>query len=105
MDLQQILASADKVHEYFLQKDTFIDMEKHCILSTMKLTEEVGELNEQILLHYGYSRKEKLEKYSPENLADEIADVIFTTMLIAKSLDIDIQKALSNKLQKIHTRL
>ncbi|MFA6255886.1 MAG: MazG nucleotide pyrophosphohydrolase domain-containing protein [Candidatus Absconditabacterales bacterium] len=105
MDMQQLLEAADKVHKYFIQKDITIDTEKHSLLSVIKLAEEVGELNEQILLHYGHSRKEKMEKYSPQNLAEEIADVIFTTMLVAKSLDVDIQKALSNKMEKIYTRL
>lgn len=105
MDMQHILEAIDKVHHHFVNTDTDIDTEKHSLLRAMKLAEEVGELNEQILGHYGYGRKEKIARYSPENLEDELADVIFSAMMVAKSLDVDIQKALSRKMEKIHTRL
>lgn len=105
MDMQAILQAIDKVHLHFVSTDTHINKEKHSLLRAMKLAEEVGELNEQVLWHYGYGRKEKIEKYSPENLEDEIADVIFSAMMVAKSLDVDISKALSHKMEKMYARL
>jgi len=56
------------------------------------------------LLYYGYGRKEKLEKFSPEDLEQEIADVLFSVMMIAKSLNIDVEKAMSNKMKIIKNR-
>jgi len=104
MGMQEILDIISKIHEHLMIRDASVDKEKRTFLDTIKLSEEVWELNEQILWHYGYGRKEKLEKCSSENLEQEIADVIFSAMMIAKSLDIDVEKAMSNKLQKIKHR-
>jgi len=49
----------------------------------------------------GIARKEKIHKFSPEAMADEIGDVLITTMLLAKAANIDPQKALTDKIKKI----
>lgn len=102
--MQETLDIIGKVHEHLMVRDATVDIEKRTFLDTIKLSEEVWELNEQILWHYGYGRKEKLEKCSSEHLEQEIADVIFSAMMIAKSLNIDVEKAMSNKLQEIKRR-
>jgi NTP pyrophosphatase (non-canonical NTP hydrolase) len=104
MDMKQLLDDITRIHEYFLQRDVGIDAEKHTLLSSMKLTEEVGELNEQILGYYGHGRKEKVEKYTPEDLEHEIADVIFSALIVAKELNVDVEKAMTKKMEKIKER-
>ena len=104
MEMKELLNDINKIHEYFIKKNTNIDTEKHVLLSSMKLAEEVGELYEQILGHYSHGRKEKLEKYSPENLEHEVADVIFSTLVIARLLDIDVEKSMVNKMIHIKNR-
>lgn len=71
---------------------------------TIKLNEEVGELCEEILAHNGDQRKEKLENKSADGLAQELADVLITTLLIAESLTIDVNEALERKIAKINER-
>lgn len=70
----------------------------------VKLAEELGELSNDVLAEIGDLRKEKMEKYNRNNLSNEIADVIIVTLLLAKSLDVDIKKALEEKIKKIHKR-
>ena len=105
MDMQQLLAAVEKVHIHFLEKNPNLDNEKQTLLRSLKLGEEVGELNEQIMGHYGYGRKEKIEKCSPTSLWHEVVDVIFTAMLIAKSLNIDIEWALKEKIATVQKRM
>lgn len=49
MDMKELLSSIAKIHEHFIKVDAHIDPEKHSLLRSIKLSEEVGELNEQIL--------------------------------------------------------
>lgn len=80
------------------------DMTKRIFAQSMKLNEEVWELNSEILWNQGFVRKEKMERYSQETLMDEFADVIFTTIRLAKLMNIDISQALENKMIKIKKR-
>jgi len=75
---------------------------KENILSrALKLWEETWELNREILCKF-YQRRDK--DFDITELEYEFADVIITTLLLAKSLDIDINKALELKLKKIKNR-
>jgi len=80
------------------------DQEKHVFARTIKLTEELGELCNEVLAHSSLQRKDKMEKHDQENLPEEFADVMITTLLLAKSMNVDIEKALEKKIEKINKR-
>lgn len=80
------------------------DEAKRILARTVKLGEEVGELCSEILAYNSFQRKEKLDLYKKENLSKEFADVIITTLLLAKSIDIDIIKGLKTKIEEINRR-
>jgi NTP pyrophosphatase (non-canonical NTP hydrolase) len=69
----------------------------------VKLTEEVGELSEVLLKRSGWHIHDKWE-HTKEDIADEIADVIITVAWIARELDISIDEAITNKIQKIEKK-
>lgn len=69
-----------------------------------KLMEEVGELSSEILAFNGNQRQEKLDIQNDENLSKEIADVIITTLLLAKTFDIDVKGALQEKIAILEKR-
>jgi len=71
---------------------------------SIKLNEEVWELMSLVLANYWDQRDEKLLDFSKEKLGHEFADVIITTLLLAKSMDIDINESLVSKLIKIKER-
>ncbi len=52
----------------------------------------------------GDQRTGKMEGRNTENLADEFADVVITTFLLAKSMNIDIMTALEHKIPKIRAK-
>jgi NTP pyrophosphatase (non-canonical NTP hydrolase) len=71
---------------------------------TVKLSEELGELCNEVLAHNGLQRKHKIETFDPNNIDDEFADVIITTLLLAEQMGVDIKNALDNKVKKINKR-
>lgn len=78
------------------------DQEKLILSSTVKITEEFGELAELILKKR--QRQEKNISHHDEALEDEFADVIISTAMLAHDMGIDIETALENKMKKIEAR-
>lgn len=105
MDFQELLKFIDTEDERLKKKyGEDMDKEKRILARTVKLTEELGELSEAVLSYNSLQRKDKLDNYKKEELEGEFADVIITTLLLAKSTDVDIAKALGGKIKKIEER-
>jgi NTP pyrophosphatase (non-canonical NTP hydrolase) len=69
-----------------------------------KLSEEVGELQAEVLGHAGYQRKTKQKVFDAQSIAGELADVIICAAILAGSHDVDLGKALATKIDKIERR-
>lgn len=79
--------------------------EREIILGrTVKISEEFGELCDEVLASLGDQRTGKMDGRSAESLADEFADVVITTFLLAKSMDVDVMNALARKIKKIREK-
>lgn len=74
-------------------------------LYALKLGEETGELFEQLLAKQNIQREEKLENMDKKGIGEEIADVILSAAVLAKSLNIDIEKELTSKINKNNDRI
>ncbi len=99
--LKFIETENSRLNEYYGNQ---IDSEKRVLARTVKLSEEVGELCEEVLAYCSLQRKQKLVDYDSQNLSHEFADVAITTLLLAKSMDVDIEKALEQKMERINQR-
>lgn len=100
MNTKDLTDFIDSHHEWLRKHYKYSDNQKEVLARAVKLSEEVGELCEQILSFNSLQLKRKLNKFKKENLDDEFADVIITALLLAKSADVDIKKALENKIAK-----
>jgi NTP pyrophosphatase (non-canonical NTP hydrolase) len=91
------------------------DQEKLILSSTVKIMEELGELSELVLkkrqrqdkINFSERKDVLVQKnisHHDEALEDEFADVIISTAMLAHDMDIDIEKALKNKMKKIEER-
>jgi len=80
------------------------DKEKLILSSTVKLSEELGELCDEVLTFNSRQRKEKLDNHTTENLPAEFADVILAVFMLAKDMDINLDEAVQNKMEKIKTK-
>jgi NTP pyrophosphatase (non-canonical NTP hydrolase) len=105
MDLKKLKKFID-IEDKRLKKHVVgvVDTEKRILARMVKLTEEVGELADEVLAHQGRQRKEKLDRHESGNLADEFADVIIAVFFLAKTMDINIPRALNQKIKKINQR-
>ena len=74
------------------------------LMQTVKVSEEFGELSDEILGSLGNQRESKLEATDPNAIGDEIADVLITVYILAKELDIDVWAALTHKVEKIKAK-
>jgi NTP pyrophosphatase (non-canonical NTP hydrolase) len=70
------------------------------------LTEEVGELARLMAREYGeQSFKKPEDKLNVKTkIADELADILFVATCLANQMDIDIEKALKENLEKKTSR-
>lgn len=101
-ELLQFIDFESKRLKKYKGKD--VSQRERVLFRTIKLMEELGEFCNEIMASNGKQRDEKLKRYRRENLEEEFADVIITTLLLAESLDIDVDKALENKIKKIKKR-
>jgi len=105
MDMKELLnfveIESERLTKYY---GADLDNDKRILFRTVKLNEEVGELCEAVLSYFSSQRKEKLAGFDKNDLDDEFADVIITTLLLAKVMDVDVGKALEKKVDKINRR-
>lgn len=78
--------------------------EKDILVQTVKLNEEVGELCNDILGILKLQRKAKQRKFDRRNIYEEFADVIISTITLAQTTGVDLERALKDKLDKIETK-
>lgn len=101
LTLESLLSFIDK-HEAWIKKSfNFTDTENLILKGTVKLYEEIGELSEEILFYTSNQREEKVKHYDKENLPKEFADVLISSFLLAKFMNIDVKKALEEKIKII----
>lgn len=62
-------------------------------MRTVKLLEEVGELCNEVLTFYALQRKTKLRTNNEDNLPVECADVLIILLLLAQSMNINLEEA------------
>ncbi len=95
-----------KEQEVFLRTAKHKDFtEREVILTRLaKIAEEFGELADEVLMTLGDQRSGKTNGHTEEDLADEFADVVITTFLLAETMDIDVMEALGKKIEKIKAK-
>jgi NTP pyrophosphatase (non-canonical NTP hydrolase) len=103
MELDDILEFIKAEHTRVVSHYNMIDDPKTKYTMLAKLTEEVGELAEAILSYDSLQRGPKL-RHDKSKLEHEVADVILTTLMISREMNIDVKKALSEKVKKIKKR-
>ena len=91
MEMKKLLEFIKKEDERLKEKhNNYEKEEKRTLGRAIKLTDELGELCESIV-----------SENSSEEVSDKFSNVIITTLLLAKSKDIDIEKSLEKKMEEI----
>ncbi|HHV65484.1 MAG TPA: nucleotide pyrophosphohydrolase [Peptococcaceae bacterium] len=68
----------------------------------LRLMEEVGELAREV--NHRFGQKPKKESEPEGNLALEMADILFIIVCMANSLNIDLEKAFKDMMEKYRLR-
>lgn len=77
---------------------------EHILASALKVAEEAWELSSEVLVKIWRARQKKIDDFDQDNMEWEFADVILSTLVLANMMDIDINSALKNKIEKIKQR-
>jgi len=96
MEIKQLQKEASKVLRDHSKRDNIKVDDDYLLL---KLTEELGEFIQSYIIHQKKCRPEKClsPKISKKELSKELADVLGMVLVIAKSLNIDIEEAFIKK--------
>ncbi|MGX7133156.1 MULTISPECIES: nucleotide pyrophosphohydrolase [Enterococcus] len=86
--------------------DTYIQQFKTGYFSPLaqmaRLTEEVGELAREINHYHG--EKAKKDSEGQKTVAEELGDVLFVTLIMANSLNIDLTEVFEENMEKFNRR-
>ncbi|GEO27116.1 hypothetical protein AAC03nite_29010 [Alicyclobacillus acidoterrestris] len=96
MDLKEM---QERVDAYIGQ---FVEGYFQPMTLVVRLTEELGELAREINHHYGEKPKKKDEPDG--SIALELGDLLFVITCLANRLDIDLNQAFNDVMQKFETR-
>jgi len=105
-----ITKKLQKIIDWFDEKlnqnyeESLQNKKENILASSIKLSEEVWELSGEVLKFIWRARKDKLKNFSKESLEWEFADVMFSLLVLAKTMWVDINEALENKFEKIKKR-
>ena len=101
-ELQTLLKSREK--EMRIAFTSLTKREKDILAKTVKLSEEVGEVANDILAVLSLQRKSKLDAFDKRNLYAEFADIMIATTSLANALGVDLDRAVQDKLHTILTK-
>lgn len=105
LTLRQIISDYQDIHLLLNAQWPIESKNERLFARMLKLTEEMGELSNEVLTKLGLQRKEKVEAYEELHLEDELADVIGSAILLAVELDIDLAAILKRKIDFTIERL
>jgi NTP pyrophosphatase (non-canonical NTP hydrolase) len=71
---------------------------------TVKLGEEVGELQAEVLGALELQRREKAGRFSRDTLGGELADVMVCVALLADTFGVDLARAVGSKIEELEAR-
>lgn len=102
MDLDELDPFLERENQRLLDSLGGLSQENMALAQTVKLTEEVGELASSVLETEDLQRHRDTDSTPP--LEMELADVLITTLLLAETLDVDVEAALDEKVDRIEDR-
>ena len=102
LTLKDIQNFADTLHNRFMQKAESPLPREMAYGRMVKVTEEVGELADAILSSFKRQRPDKADTAC--ELGAEMADVILAVTVLARGMNVDIEEALRQKMEKILNR-
>lgn len=105
LTLEQMISDYRDIHLMLNAQWPLESQNERLFARMLKLSEELGELSNEVLTKMGLQRQSKLDAYEEHHLEDELADVIGSAILLAIELDIDIAAIMKRKIAYTVERL
>lgn len=102
LTIEDIQKFADSMHERFIHDAEPIGSREMAYGRMVKVSEEVGELADAVLSSFKRQRADKPD--TSGELGSEMADVILAVAVLARGMNVDIETALQDKMEKIINR-
>ena len=96
MELKELQDQVTKIFLANLERDDIKLSDDYLV---MKLTEELGEFMQSVIIHKKDCRPQKYlsPEESKKGMAKELSDVLGLVLVIAKTFDLDIEEAITKK--------
>ena len=106
MKLDELLQTIKKLNESLINRhpQLQVDHDKQVLARVAKVSEEYGELVDEILSSLNLQRDDKLSQYDRTNLSLEFVDVFITLLLLGDTLDINMKKAIELRLKDMYQK-
>jgi NTP pyrophosphatase (non-canonical NTP hydrolase) len=98
MTIDELVKKYRTISAFLNERWPLADQNQRTFARMMKVTEELGELSDEILTSMNLQRDSKIQKFTQENVEDEFADVLGSLILLAIELDIDVAEAIKRKI-------
>ncbi|MGB0756849.1 MAG: hypothetical protein ACPGO5_00150 [Patescibacteria group bacterium] len=103
MDFKEIISQTEKLADEFKAKE---QREWGVEAMMVELMKQVGQLSQHVMMHEEYylAKRDQQSEYdtSKQHIADELFDVIFMSIRIARHYNIDLEKEYVEALQRAH---
>lgn len=106
MQLEELLSTIKKLNQALIDRHPKLrlDQDKQVLARVAKVSEEYGELVDEILSSLNLQRDDKLSHFDKSNLSLEFVDVFITLLLLGDTLDIDMKKAIELRLEAMYQK-
>lgn len=106
MNFEEILAKLKSINTKLLAKYPEIgrDKQKEILARTAKVSEEFGELINEILASMNLQRDEKMVEFDKANIEKEFGDVFNTLILLGVSLNIEVSRAITDRVEEMYVK-
>lgn len=98
LTLDQMISDYRDIHLMLNSQWPLETQNERVFARMLKLSEEMGELSNEVLTKMGLQRQAKIDAYQEHHLEDELADVIGSAILLALELDIDLATIMKRKI-------
>lgn len=105
LSLEQMLREYQDIHMMLNAQWPLETQNERIFARMLKLTEELGELSNEVLTKMGLQRQSKIDAFKERHLEDELADVIGSALLLAIEMDVDIATIMKRKIAYTIDRL
>ncbi len=93
----------DNFSQHWNKTHEKLDNQTKAFVLMVKLTEEVGEYAREVARSFGFASRKRLEH--PSKLDGEFADVVIYALMLAKTMNINIEEAFKTKMAKIEEKI